>query len=135
MMDLSRMKLTMFMLIDLQVMFRRGVARYALTEIPERFLNIYEKHGGETTESNLCLSCFECNRHKGSDICSLDPLTGDIAPLFHPRHEQWMDHFTLGGAVIRPLTPQARIAVRLLRLNDDKRIFERNALIDEGRYP
>ena len=25
---------------------------------------IAEKHGGDTSEDNLCLSCFGCNRHK-----------------------------------------------------------------------
>ncbi len=34
-----------------------------------------EKHGGETSEDNLCLSCWICNRLKGTDLCSLDPLT------------------------------------------------------------
>ncbi|MCC6802795.1 MAG: HNH endonuclease, partial [Anaerolineae bacterium] len=27
-----------------------------------------EKHGGETAEDNLCLSCADCNRYKGSDL-------------------------------------------------------------------
>lgn len=118
-----------------------GRCEYCLLPMDDGFIpyeidHIYaEKHGGETTETNLCLSCFECNHYKGSDICFLDPLTGDIAPLFHPRHGQWVLHFTLDEAIIRPLTPQGRIAVRLLHLNDEERISERRELIKDGRYP
>lgn len=36
-----------------------------------------EKHDGPTIEWNLCVACADCNRNKGSDICSLDPETGD----------------------------------------------------------
>jgi hypothetical protein len=39
---------------------------------------IAEKHGGETTPENLALSCTLCNRRKGSDIASIDPVTGDV---------------------------------------------------------
>lgn len=45
---------------------------------------IPEKHRGETIEENLCLSCFDCNRYKGTDFGSFDPETGDIARLFNP---------------------------------------------------
>jgi len=43
------------------------------------------KHGGQTVVGNLALCCTLCNRFKGSDIASIDPETGQIAPLFHPR--------------------------------------------------
>jgi hypothetical protein len=82
------------------VVYERAAGRceYCLLPTDDGFISyegdhVYaEKHGGETVEENLCLSCYECNRYKGSDICSLDPLTGDIAALFHPRHERWLDH-------------------------------------------
>ncbi len=34
---------------------------------------VAEKHNGQTAAHNLCLSCWVCNRHKGSDLTSLDP--------------------------------------------------------------
>lgn len=46
---------------------------------------IAEKHAGPTTAGNLALACFYCNRFKGTDIASIDPLTGAIVPLFNPR--------------------------------------------------
>ena len=45
---------------------------------------IAEKHGGQTVEENLALSCTLCNKYKGSDIASIDNKTGEIFPLFNP---------------------------------------------------
>jgi hypothetical protein len=94
-----------------------------------------EKHGGETEISNLCLSCFECNRYKGSDLCSLDTLTGEIQALFHPRRHVWEEHFQQRGALIEPLTASGRVTVRLLRLNEEYRMRNRERLIRLNRYP
>lgn len=33
------------------------------------------KHGGTDGPENLALSCLQCNRHKGSDLTSVDPWT------------------------------------------------------------
>jgi hypothetical protein len=55
--------------------------------------------------------------------------------LFHPRRHRWTDHFALRGAVIEPLTLEAKITAWLLRLNLDKRVVERQLLIAIGRYP
>ena len=46
---------------------------------------IAEKHRGETILENLCLSCLECNRAKGSDFGSFDPETEEITLLYNPR--------------------------------------------------
>ena len=43
------------------------------------------KHGGSFTSDNLAYACVVCNRHKGSDVASIDPRTGEIVPLFNPR--------------------------------------------------
>ena len=55
-----------------------------------------EKHGGLTILINLCLGCVDCNRHKGSDLASLDPETGEPVFLFHPRRDKWSDPFSTG---------------------------------------
>jgi hypothetical protein len=96
---------------------------------------IAEKHRGATQEDNLCLSCLDCNRAKGSDFASFDPETGAVALLFNPRRDQWREHFRLNGAVIKPLTAQGRVTVFLLHLNDEVRIREWTALIEAERYP
>jgi hypothetical protein len=89
---------------------------------------VAEKHGGQTEEGNLALSRVLCNQHKGTDLTSLDPHTGQITPLFHPRRDRWQDHFRLAGGRIDPLTPTGRATVRLLQLNHADRIAERELM-------
>jgi hypothetical protein len=96
---------------------------------------IPEKHRGETRENNLCLACFDCNRHKGSDIASLDPETKQIVRLFNPRADKWPEHFKLNGPTIQPLTPQGRVTCFVLHLNDPERIADRTELMLAGLYP
>jgi HNH endonuclease len=83
------------------------------------------KHGGQTVQENLALCCAVCNRYKGTDIASIDPETGQLTPLFHPRADQWDDHFQVRDGEILALTAKARVTVRLLRLNRSARIRER----------
>lgn len=95
-----------------------------------------EKHGGATVDANLCLSCFDCNRYKGSDLCSIDESTGEIITLFHPRNDVWEDHFRLmKDGRIEPLTARGRVTVKLLNFNTDERVEERRILIRLNRYP
>ncbi len=58
------------------------------------------KHGGQTIAENLALSCLPCNRHKGSDLATFDPVSGEIVPLFNPRTQVWSEHFRLENAQI-----------------------------------
>lgn len=70
-----------------------------------------------------------------SDLTSLDPLTGEIIRLFHPRRDKWTDYFRLNGAIIEPVTDVGRVTVKLLQLNRTDRIAERKLLIALERYP
>jgi hypothetical protein len=96
---------------------------------------IAQRHRGETTLENLCLSCPQCNRLKGSDISSIDPVTNLITPLFHPRQQTWADHFRLEHVTIEPLTPEGRITVFLLQLNETNRVEDRQASYEANLYP
>ena len=87
------------------------------------------KHGGETTSANLALACFDCNRFKGSDIASIDPVTGELVLLFNPRMQLWSDHFELRGGLIVPLTDIGRVTEKLLQLNLGSRIEVRERLV------
>ncbi len=93
------------------------------------------KHRGKTSNNNLAYACFECNRAKGSDIASLDPATGQLTALYNPRTQRWTDHFRFNGPVIEPLTPEGRVTVLILRLNQAARVTIRDNLMREGRYP
>ena len=93
------------------------------------------KHGGATIAENLVLSCLPCNRYKGSDLTSIDPITGKITPLFSPRVHNWSDHFKLEDSYVLGQTPIGRTTVFLLKLNDPARLPIRQALISQELYP
>ena len=96
---------------------------------------IAEKHGGATDADNLALACAVCNSLKGSDIASIDQESGNIVPLFHPRHEQWSEHFRVDDGRIVPLTSTGRVTECLLQFNRDDLVELRRRLIVQGRYP
>lgn len=93
------------------------------------------KHGGETVSENLALACVDRNQFKGSDLSSIDPVERKLVSLFDPRTQQWRDHFQLRGAQISGLTPTGRATIVLLRLNDEERLADRQALMVAGLYP
>ncbi len=99
---------------------KMGFARHQLDHI------IAIKHGGESSEGNLALSCMLCNRHKGADISSIDTESGMISSLFNPRIDIWNDHFLIDQGYLVGLTPAGRATIQLLRLNESTRIGERN---------
>ena len=93
------------------------------------------QHGDESAEDNLAWACVRSNAWKGSDIGSLEPSTGRLVRLSHPRRDRWDEHFHLAGALIEPLTSEGFVTARLLKLNIDKRVVERRLLMAIGRYP
>jgi hypothetical protein len=94
-----------------------------------------EKHGGNTVESNLCLACGDCNRYKGSDLCSLDPETDTVVSLLHPRRDKWNEHFRLNNiGMIEPLTPTGRATERILRFNRIHLVEQRQKFLELGFY-
>ena len=90
------------------------------------------QHGGPTVPENLALACGRCNSHKGPNLSSIDPVTGQLVPLFHPRRDMWTDHFTWQGTMIVGRTPVGRATIRLLALNDWQRIEVRTELESSG---
>ncbi len=96
---------------------------------------IATQHGGLTVLENLCLACFDCNRQKGPNLCSVDPDSGDVVRLFDPRQQLWAEHFRVRGAVIEPLTAVARATVRVLDVNSVDRLVDRQPLAESALYP
>ena len=93
------------------------------------------KHGGKTVSANLGLACFDCNRFKGSDIASLDPISGELVALFNPRKQTWSEHFRLNSGEIIPLTAVGRATEAMLRLNLFQRVEARQRWRAMGLYP
>lgn len=96
---------------------------------------IAQKHGGPTQSANLALACFYCNSYKGPCIAGIDPVTGQVTRLFHPRNDQWDEHFRWDGPVLQPLTDVARATINVLRINDADAVEVRASLIEEGVFP
>lgn len=92
------------------------------------------QHGGRTKADNLALACLRCNRRKGPNVGSFDPETGVLVAFYNPRSQTWKDHFRLEGAIIQPLTPEARVSVKIMQLSDELRVEERKRLISLGLY-
>jgi hypothetical protein len=90
------------------------------------------QHGGTTTLENLAHACFECNRFKGPNLASRDPMTSAVTPLYHLREQRWTDHFRWQDATIEPLTATGRATVFLLRLNLEDRTRFRASLLSPG---
>jgi hypothetical protein len=78
-----------------------------------------EKGGGPDEESNLAYSCSGCNGFKGFAINAIDPVSGEAAPLFHPRKDVFAKHFIWSedACLLIGTTPTGRATVERLRLN------------------
>lgn len=96
---------------------------------------ISRKHGGTSDLENLALACVFCNRYKGSDIATSSPETGELIRLYNPRTDRWREHFQLNGVIIEPLTEIGEATVRILRMNYEDQILERQVLARRNRYP
>jgi hypothetical protein len=80
------------------------------------------QHGGDDDPDNLALACSHCNHHKGPNLAGIDPDTGAIVPLYHPRREEWAEHFRIEGNRIFGRTATGRTTVRVLVMNAQTRV-------------
>lgn len=94
---------------------------------------ISEKHMGRTELDNLALSCFFCNRNKGSDIGSVrSSEDSEIIRFFNPRADVWSEHFAFDARrQIVPATDIGRVTARIFGFNAENRLLERQALQEE----
>jgi hypothetical protein len=86
------------------------------------------KHGGGDHDSNLCLACIDCNLHKGSNLTGIDPDTGALTELFHPRQQRWEDHFVREGIFLVGKTAVGRTTVRVLEMNSEDQLALRSVI-------
>jgi hypothetical protein len=95
---------------------------------------IVQQHRGPTVETNLASICFSCNSSKGPNSAGIDPHTGQLARLFHPRRDNWSQHFEWNGPTIRARTAIGRVTLYVLDINDPVRVEHRRLLIEEGVF-
>jgi hypothetical protein len=93
--------------------------------------------GGSSDEDNLWLACARCNTCKGDKTHTIDPLTNEEVPLFNPRKQVSVDHFTWSedGTQIIGLTPIGRATVVTLRLDDPAVVLSRRLWGSAGWHP
>lgn len=96
---------------------------------------VARQHHGPDDPANLALACHRCNAHKGPNLSGIDPATGSLVALFHPRRNRWEDHFEFRGPYIIGLTPTGRATVDVLAMNDGRRVARRAELLARGELP
>jgi HNH endonuclease len=96
---------------------------------------IARQHGGPDELDNLALACHRCNFRKGPNLTGIDPLTGVIVGLFHPRQEAWLDHFRFADVRVGGLTAVGRATAHVLGMNDARRLDLRRELLVRGEFP
>jgi hypothetical protein len=93
---------------------------------------VAKQHGGIDDVSNLALACHRCNLRKGPNLTAIDPATGEVVSLFHPRTTDWAEHFIMEGERIIGITAVGRATVRLLAMNDARRLELRSQILNSG---
>lgn len=93
--------------------------------------------GGTEALSNLALSCQGCNNRKYTSVDAFDPVSGERAPLYHPRQQRWRDHFAWNEnyMLVLGLTPTGRATVEKLQLNRAGVVNLRRVLSTVGEHP
>jgi HNH endonuclease len=125
-----------------QLVRERSGGRCEYCRLPQRATSvpfesdhiIARKHGGPTVASNIANVCWYCNSFKGSDIAGLDPLTGKLTRLFHPRRHSWAHHFRYDGPMLVGRTAIGRTTIRVLQTNCEEAVALRESLIAEGLF-
>jgi len=109
---------------------------YAFIPLPFEIDHIIAlKHRGPTIAANLALACSACNNHKGPNIAGIDPMSGAIVRLFHPRRHKWTWHFRWDGPILVGRTPIGRTTIDVLEINLLFRVVFRRSLLREGVFP
>ena len=88
---------------------------------------IPESRGGPSTVDNLAWCCPSCNLHKSDRSVAIDPDTNQLAPLFHPRQDDWNEHFAWLDYRQIGRTASGRATIAALKLNSDRRLLIRRA--------
>lgn len=92
--------------------------------------------GGETDAANLAIACVTCSLRKGAKMVAIDPQTQETVSLFHPREENWSEHFRLNDEFeFEGLSPSGRATISALGMNRPAIVSIRKELHFLGRFP
>lgn len=93
--------------------------------------------GGDSGSDNLALACAGCNGRKYAIVDAVDPATGSIVQLFHPRRDDWNAHFVWDESftLILGRTTIGRPTIDVLALNRPEPVNLRRVLRMVNRHP
>jgi 5-methylcytosine-specific restriction endonuclease McrA len=93
--------------------------------------------GGTSDLDNLAKACEACNNSKHTATSAFDPVTNQIVPLYHPRKDNWQDHFKWSTDLLRMegLTSTGRATIIRLKTNREAHINIRRVTIGKGHPP
>ncbi|MBN3943602.1 MAG: HNH endonuclease signature motif containing protein [Nostoc sp.] len=92
---------------------------------------------GANNKANLALACRSCNLCKGTRINGTLPDSNTEVWLFHPRENQWSEHFQVDveSGKIRGMTPVGEVTVEYLAMNSPAQVAARQLWIRLGLFP
>ena len=93
--------------------------------------------GGDDTAANWALACRACNLYKATHVHGSDPESHAVVRLFHPREDQWEDHFRVAAesGEIEGLTPVGSATVARLGMNSAAQVAARQQWMRLGLFP
>lgn len=112
---------------------------------PERFCTAYYdadhitplSAGGKDAFENFANACGGCNNNKSNTTHAIDPLSGQIVPLYNPRAHLWAEHFCWNDTYLLMLgiSPIGRATIKKLKLNREEVVNLRTLLLTVGLHP
>ena len=99
---------------------------------------IPQSEQGKNDETNLSLACLWCNSRKWTQTKATDPKTGRQVSLFHPRQQEWSDHFRWSAddpTRLEGITATGRATILALQMNSRRAVQIRRWLMIVGRHP
>jgi hypothetical protein len=93
--------------------------------------------GGTYDLENLALACQGCNNRKYNHTEAIDPIDGQLVPLYHPRQQSWSSHFVWSDDFTEMIgiSPSGRATIVRLRLNREGVVNLRGVLKEKDFHP
>lgn len=91
--------------------------------------------GGESDVQNLALACPSCNLHKSNRVSASLSGSSELIPLYHPRTDNWPDHFEWESYQISGRTEVSLATIDALAMNQQRRQEIRKAEESFGLFP
>ena len=101
---------------DIQATVKEEIAK-KLTDVPIRTVDA----GGHN------ISVAVVHRDKGTNLTGIDPQTDEVTELFHPRRQNWKEHFEWQGVHLIGKTATGRTTIRVLNVNSEDQIALRSS--------